>query len=143
MYTSRKLMLIAIVSEPAICIYVCKMETLAGLRYPHLMMVTACRQGERGSISDSGCKRVFCPCVHVYIWLSAGWTNCVLFASEAETSVCRRVQASCGVHPDSFSNVHRGLIPLRYSYWCLSVTVHSYKKACSCTSYPHVIRHGA
>jgi len=68
-------MFIAIVSERAICIYVCKVETLAGLRYAQITMVTACGQGERGSMSDSGCKESSLPvCTYTFGCLLAGET---------------------------------------------------------------------
>jgi hypothetical protein len=51
------------------------METLASLRYAQLMMVTACRQGERGSMSDSGCQESSLPvCTYTFGCLLDGQT---------------------------------------------------------------------
>lgn len=106
-------MLIAIVSERARCIYVCKMETLAGLLYAQLMMVTTCRQGERGSMSDNGRKESSLPvCSCILGSLLAGETvfysrprRRLLFAAvfrlpggstQALFPACTEVSVPCG-----------------------------------------------
>lgn len=101
-----------------------KMETLAGLRYAQLMMVTAFRQGERGSTPDSGCKESsLCVCTCTCDCLPAGQTG--LYSHP------RQRLLFAAVFRLLFPAWHRGLCPLRYTCWYLTVTIYSYKKACS------------
>jgi hypothetical protein len=131
------------VSEWAICIY--KMETLAVLRYEQIIMVTACRQGERGSMSDSGCNESSLPvCRYTFRCLLAGQTGFysrprrrLLFASvfrlpvgttQALFPACTEASVPCRTVADAL-------------VWPLL------QEVCSCTSYPHVsldvvLKHG-
>lgn len=125
--------------------YICKMETLAGLRYTQLMMVTACRQGKRGSMSDSDCKESSLPaCAYTFGCLLAGQT--VFYSRPRRRLLFAAVFRLPVGSTQTFSSVHRGLCPVRYSCWCLSVTIHSYKKRAAVlhthVSLDVVLKHG-